>query len=1200
MDNCEYGALKDDLLRDRIVVGIRDKGLSEKLQMDPSLTLEKAKTQVRQKEAVLEHRQELHKANVEGVGYQRKKPKGRSNPHSKKGGARGPHKTNQPNRPCMRCGKPRHPAPDKCPALSATCFKCRRKGHYESQCLSKTVAASAEGVEADSEEDDLPEDEIFIGAIETRKGTVWLTNVQLQGKNVKFKMDTGAEVTVISEAVYHSLKNVQLEETSRGLYGPAHQSLEVIGQFTGSLKRGRHTHSEKIYVVRGLHYNLLGLPAITTLHLIKRIGATTEADETSLIYRQFPKVFKGLGTLGGDYTIKLKENAHPYSLFTPRRVPFPQRKQVQEELARMESLGVISKVSDPTPWCAGMVVVKKKTGAVRICVDLKPLNESVLREVHPILRVDEALAQLAGAAIFSKLDANSGFWQIPLSPESRLLTTFVTPFGRYCFNKLPFGISSAPELFQRRMNSILEGLDGVTCLMDDVLIFGKDKTEHDVRLRKVLERLQTTGVTLNSNKCVFNKREVKFLGHVISKDGVKADPEKTSAIRKMEVPQSVSELRRFLGMVNQLGKFSPRISELSQPLRELLSTKRAWLWGPEQDRSFQNLKEELSKPTTLALYNPQAELKVSADASSFGLGSVLFQQEEEVWKPVAYASRSMSETEMRYAQIEKEALAVTWACEKYTDYLLGRKFLIESDHKPLIPLLNTKQLDNLPPRVLRFRLRLARYDYTVQHVPGKDLYTADTLSRAPVAGMESEEKSLQEEVEMFVDAVQSSLPATKQRLDAYKQAQEQDSVCLQLMQYCQQGWPQKDLVRQDVTPYWKSKEFLTECNGLLMYGHRIVVPKSLQRETLQKIHTGHQGIERCRTRVTSSVWWPGVSHQMAQVVQQCLECAKNYTPPKEPLIVSKLPDYPWQVVGTDLFELEGKQYLLTVDYFSRFPEVNELKTTTSATIIQNLKSLFSRHGIPETVRSDNGPQFSSQEFAQFASSYEFNHITSSPRFPQSNGQVERCVKTVKQMLQKSKDPQMALLSYRTTPLPWCGLSPAELSMGRKLRTLIPQTDKHLVPEWTYLNAFRAKNKLFKETQRKNFNKRHRVRDLSPIPDNTDVWVTSEDQTVRGRVIEPAGSPRSYVVETPTGQVHRNRSHLNVVPDQSETQETIVEPQGVPTESLENTPERPAENSVGNHSAQANPSPPRRIMTRSQTGTERRMPNYLWLKRGDVA
>ena len=394
-------------------------------------------------------------------------------------------------------------------------------------------------------------------------------------------------------------------------------------------------------------------------------------------------------------------------------------------------MGVISKVDQPTPWCARMVVVPKKSGAVRICVDIKPLNESVLREVHPIPKVD-VLGKLAGATVFSILDANSGFWQIPLAAESRLLTTFITPFGRYCFNKLPFGISSAPELFQKRMSELLEGLDGVVCLMDDVLLFGRDQQEHDARLIKVLERIQSAGVTLNVEKCELSKPSLKFLGNWIDKYGVRADPEKTAAICQMSPPHSVSDLWRFMDMVNQMGKFSPNIAEISKPLRELLSIKRAWLWGPEQDHAFNTLKQELTKPTVLALYDPASKSKVSADASSFGLGAVLLQcKGESNWKPVVYASRSLTETKRHYAQIE-EALAVTWSCEKFSDYILGSKFEIETDHKPRVPLLSSKHLNDLPPRVLRFRLRMAKFDYTIAHVPGKLLYTADALSRDPV------------------------------------------------------------------------------------------------------------------------------------------------------------------------------------------------------------------------------------------------------------------------------------------------------------------------------------------------------------------------------------------------------------------------------------------------------------------------------------
>lgn len=253
-----------------------------------------------------------------------------------------------------------------------------------------------------------------------------------------------------------------------------------------------------MYVIKGLKNNLLGLPTITALNLIARVDAVTEQKEE--IFQRYPSVFNGLGNLGEEYEIHMKEGAKPHSLFTPRSVPLPLQDKVREELNRMESLGVISKVSKPTAWCAGMVVIPKKNGSIQICVDLKPLNENVLREIHPLPKVDETLAKLSGAKVFSKLDANSGFWQIPLAENSRPLTTFITPYGRYCFNKLPFGISSAPEHFQKRMSQILSGLDGVVILMDDVLVFGRNQDEHNARLEAVLQRIKAAGATLNREK----------------------------------------------------------------------------------------------------------------------------------------------------------------------------------------------------------------------------------------------------------------------------------------------------------------------------------------------------------------------------------------------------------------------------------------------------------------------------------------------------------------------------------------------------------------------------------------------------------------------------------------------------------------------------------------------------------------------------
>ena len=462
------------------------------------------------------------------------------------------------------------------------------------------------------------------------------------------------------------------------------------------------------------------------------------------------------------------------------------------------------------------------------------------------------------------------------------------------------------------MSVILEGLPGVLCLMDDIIIYGASREEHDSRLTATLRKLQTAGVTLNATKCEFRKTEMKFLGHVVSKEGIRADPEKTAALLKMQPPTNVTELRRFMGMANQMGKFSPRLAELSQPLRELLSSKRQWVWDQSQDRAFIQIKEELSKPTVLALYDSTADTKVSADASSYGLGGVLLQKSGTLWKAVAYASRALSDAETRYAQIEKEALAVTWACERFSKYLLGRSFSIETDHKPLVPLLSNKHLDNLPPRILRFRLRLGWYSFTISHVPGKFMYTADALSRAPSESEDTSSKELEEEVETYIAAVVSSLPATSKRLRQYQEAQLKDPECSLVAEYCQSTWPDKQTVRPELKPYWKVRGSLTVHDGLLLYDDRIVVPQALREETISRVHEGHQGIERCRMRAKQSVWWPGISTQLNETVANCPECAKDTVLRKESLMQTPLPDYPWQVVGTDLFMLRGDSYLLQV------------------------------------------------------------------------------------------------------------------------------------------------------------------------------------------------------------------------------------------------------------------------------------------------
>lgn len=255
---------------------------------------------------------------------------------------------------------------------------------------------------------------------------------------------------------------------------------------------------------------------------------------------------------------------------------------------------------------------------------------------------------------------------------------------------------------------------------------------------------------------------------------------------------------------------------------------------------------------------------------------------------------------------------------------------------------------------------------------------------------------------------------------------------------------------------------------------------------LRKLHEGHQGIQRCRMRAKISVWWPGISSQIEKLVNMCSHCTKYSNPRKEPMMPSTLPDYPWQKIATDLCTLNGHTYIVAVDYFSRYPEVVKLASTTSQNIIIMLKTVFARYGIPEEVVSDNGPQYTSQEFGDFAKKYNFKHTTSSPYYPQSNGQAERAIQTVKKLLKEAMEPHLSLLVYHSTPLPWCGISPAELLLGRQIHSNLPQLKDSLIPAWPYLEKFRILEAEFKQQQAKNCNTRHQARPLPNIPPQTDV------------------------------------------------------------------------------------------------------------------
>ena len=450
--------------------------------------------------------------------------------------------------------------------------------------------------------------------------------------------------------------------------------------------------------------------------------------------------------------------------------------------------------------------------------------------------------------------------------------------------------------------------------------------------------------------------------------------------------------------------------------------------------------------------------------------------------------------------------------------------MIETDHKPLLSLLKSKQLDELTPRIQRFRMRLLRFSYDIEHVAGKDLLTADTLSRAPGSAPAPRDDLMEVETFDHVCSVLEALPASDAKMEEIRQEQMKDAILCQVMNFCKlDHWPESAKKDVDIRPFWLVRNELVVVDGLLLFQSRLVIPPTLQSDILHRLHQGHQGVVKCRALARGCVWWPGLATQIEETVSKCDICEKERNYPPEPMKPTKTPDYPWQRVAMDLFDLKGKQYLLIIDYYSRWIEIAYLQNTSSLSVIEHVKSIFGRYGIPEVVVSDNGPQFSSKDFLQFSKYYGFTHITSSPHHPQGNGEAERAVGTVKNLLKKTDDPYLALLNYRATPLQ-AGFSPAELLMSRKLRSRVPTLSQNLTPLQQDVQQFKKLDGQMRSQQKLNFDQRHRARERPPMQEGLPVWSRPKnDQAV---VVQPqAQTPRSVLIQTDHGLQRRNRGQL---------------------------------------------------------------------------
>ena len=562
----------------------------------------------------------------------------------------------------------------------------------------------------------------------------------------------------------------------------------------------------------------------------------------------------------------------------------------------------------------------------------------------------------------------------------------ITPFGRYRWKRLPFGLSVSSEIFQRRLNEALENLPGCTNVTDDIVISGSSMAEHDRNVEALKQRCLTKRIRLNNEKAVLKKSEIEFLGHIITANGVKPDPKKVKAIVEMPPPHDIAGIRRFCGFVQYLSRYVPNLSDSAEPLRALTRKDALFKWTSVCQQAYQQIKDKIANATALSYFDSNEPLNLQVDSSGNGLGAVLLQNGQ----PIEFASRALTDSQRKWAKIEKELLSVVFALERFHQYTYGRQVMIQNDHKPLENILS-KPLGEAPKRLQNLMMRLNKYNIKFQFIPGTKLVLADTLSRAHLQDSEEIE-------EHFVNV----MDIRDIVLDKIRDETQKDNSLQQLCGFVQNGWPETYSLPTCLRPFYNFKDLITISDGLLMKGERVIIPCSMRSEIKSRLHSAHFGHDAMLRRARATVYWPNINSDLEQLVNSCDACQKHKPQnTKEPLILHEEGTRPWQKVGMDFFEFHQRNYLVYVDYFSNFIEVEKLSNITTASTINVLKQQFVRHGIPQVLISDSGPQLTSKEFDEFVRKWNITHNMSSPGHHQSNGKAESAVKTIKRMMKKA-------------------------------------------------------------------------------------------------------------------------------------------------------------------------------------------------------
>ena len=878
--------------------------------------------------------------------------------------------------------------------------------------------------------------------------------VNILGSNIEVGIDTQASINALSKETFENMAiKPELTYDDSLVYSfDGKKPLKTLGKFKETVYANNMSVKAEFIVFDGVRDNLLSFKTSTELKLVKLMYSANNLNDEfhKSIILKYPDLFSGkIGCLK-DRKIKIHIKPDAKSVIQKeRKVPYHLKDLIETTIDEMIRDDIIEPVSGvPTPFISCFLAVPKPNNPkeVRITLDARCINKVIERERHNIPTLDDLKVKLNGAKYISKADVRGSYHQLEINEESRFITVFRTSRGLMRYKRLIQGLNCSSEIFQHELEMVLDGLKGVMNLVDDIFIWGNTAEEHDENLNALCERLLSKGLTLNAAKCVFKQEELEFFGMKFSKDGISLTDDKIKALKEAKLPKTQSELRSFLGFANFCSESIPQLALNASLLWKLTHKNhpKNIIWTDETINRF-NLVKDAVLTTALSYFEVNWDTVLEVDASPDGVGAVLYQTEPG--KPlnkhiVSFWSKAFSNVEQRYSQVEKEALGVVLACEKFRIYLVGKKFKLLTDNKA-VEIIYKNPKSNPPARIRRFNLRLMDLEFEIQHKPGIE-NMADYLSRHPLHVDETDRQTFLAEQYIYFICEQNAPRAI--RVEQLMEATLQDKTLKAVIKAIK-----SDSFGND--PLLKSyRKFRNELSiyqdKLVLRGSRIVIPQIYWSEMIKIAHEGHLGIVKTKQLIRDRVWFPGIDAMVENEISQCISCQlvnnAGYRP--EPLKSSVFPDHAWQKVQIDFHILpNGHELMSIIDLFSSFPIVVEVPTTAHHYVLPKMDSIFSLMGFPEDIRSDNGPPFQGRQFKEFCEKFGIHHTKTTPEWPQANGKIENFNKNLRKLIQKSfigiknwnSELNSFLRAYRNAPQCSSLVAPAELIFIKSNSSKLP-------------------------------------------------------------------------------------------------------------------------------------------------------------------